>query len=65
MEFRPGRLPMTAAEHRAVDRLIARYGHGTLTRRDPGESGPLLMLIGDGVWQVGRDGRTRKLKAGG
>ncbi len=58
-----GRIPLTAAEHAAIDKLLAKHGDGSLTRRDPGETGPVLVHIGDDTWKVDEDGTTTKQKA--
>ena len=55
-----GRIPLTDAEHGAVDDLIA-MNPGlavSLTRRDPGESGPLLVYVGDSAYSVDAEGRV-------
>lgn len=66
--LREGRLPLLAAEHDAVDTLIAKNPGASvsLTRRDPGETGPLLVHVGDIEYQVDEHGqvsRNRKRKA--
>lgn len=60
--LREGRIPLTAAEHDAVDALIGKNSGETvsLTRRDPGETGPLLVHVGDCIYQVDENGRARK-----
>jgi hypothetical protein len=59
-----GRIPLTEAEDAAIARLLAKHdGTATLTRRDPGESGPVLVHIGDATWQVDTHGKTTKQKA--
>lgn len=64
-----GRLPLNEAEHAAVDKLIAknqdlgadgRFAPVSFTRRDPEESGPLLVHVGDDTHVVTADGKTRK-----
>lgn len=58
-----GRIPHRQAEGEAIDRLLAKHPGepATLTRRDPGDTGPLLVHIGRESWLVGEDGKTRKL----
>lgn len=60
----PGRLPLNEAESAAVDKLFAEQpadqSH-TLTRRDPGETGPLLVHIGDSTWEIDEDGKRKKV----
>lgn len=45
-----GRIPMSDDEHAALKALLAKHGGEgvTLTRRDPGDSGPLLVQWPDG-----------------
>lgn len=57
-----GRIPLSTAEHQAVDRLLARHGAGSFTRELPGETGPLLVHLAAGVWRVQGDGTARKVK---
>lgn len=63
--LREGRLPLSEAEHAAVDKLIAKNPDEplTLTRRDPGETGPLLVHASDTTYLVDETGRTRKQSA--
>lgn len=58
----PGRLPMAAAEERALERLLAKHPTKpiSLTRRDPGENGPLLVHAGDRTYVIDAAGRTRR-----
>ena len=60
-----GRIPLTSAEHDAVDALIAKNPNERvgLTRRDPGETGPLLVHVGDSAYVVDAAGHARKQKA--
>ena len=57
-----GRLPLNEAEHAAVAKLTAKNPDApvSLTRRDPGESGPLLVHVGDSTHIVSEDGKTQK-----
>lgn len=57
-----GRLPVNPAEHDAVETLIAKNPDDSvsLTRRDPGETGPLLAHVGDATYLVDDNGRARK-----
>lgn len=57
-----GRIPLTAEEHAAIERLLAKHGPGSLTREHPGEAGPVLVNIGDQTWRVHESGRTTKVK---
>lgn len=58
-----GRIPMRDAEHAAVDRLIARHNGspGCLTRRDLGNSGPLLFHIDGVTYEIAASGRAKKV----
>ena len=60
--LQPGRLPLNAAEHAAVDSLLEQHPGQpiSLTRRDPGETGPLLVHVGDDTYQLDKRGRRRK-----
>jgi hypothetical protein len=62
--LREGRLPLTAAEHDAVDTIISKNPGEPVstTRRDPGETGPLLVHVGDRTYVVDEHGRARKKK---
>ena len=55
-----GRLPLSEAESQAVDALIAKNASEpvSLTRRDPGETGPLLAHVGDAVYEIDDIGKT-------
>lgn len=58
-----GRLPLSEAEHAAVDKLAAEHPDDvvSLTRRDPGESGPLLVQAGAKTWEIASDGKRKKV----
>ena len=60
--LREGRLPLLAAEHDAVDTLIAKNPDQpvSMTRRDPGETGPLLVHVGDSTYLVDETGKATK-----
>ena len=57
-----GRLPLLAAEHDAVDKLIAKHPDAAVSfsRRDPGETGPLVVSVDEATYTVAADGKTRK-----
>ncbi len=57
-----GRIPLEDAEHAAVDKLIAKNPDTpvSFSRRDPGETGPLVVGVGDDTYIVQADGKTRK-----
>jgi len=58
-----GRIPLNEAEDAAVEKLIAEHEGKpvSLTRRDPGESGPLLVHVDDESWVISEDGHRRKV----
>lgn len=55
------RIPLNADEHAAAEKLIGKHGGGSLTRRDPGDSGPVIFEnpAGD-AWEIAEDGKTKK-----
>jgi hypothetical protein len=54
-----GRIPLTNQEHDTIEKLLAKHaGAATLTRRDPGETGPILAHLGDDTYQI--DGAKAK-----
>lgn len=61
--LREGRIPLEQAEHEAVDKLIAEYPDDSVsvTRRDPGDTGPLLAAVGDKTWEISSDGKRKKV----
>lgn len=61
----PGRIPLNAAEHAAVDKLAAKHPDAPLglTRRDPGNTGPLLVHAVDAAYLVSEQGKATKQKA--
>ncbi len=58
----PGRTNLEQAESEAVDKLMEKHPDATVsfTRRDAGESGPLLVSVDEDVYVVQPDGATRK-----
>lgn len=58
-----GRIPTSEAEHEAVEKLIGEHPDEQLyiSRRDPGETGPLVVQIGDDSWEIGDDGKRKKV----
>lgn len=60
--LRHGRLKANTAEHAAIDDLI-RSSHGlpvSVTRRDPGEKGPLLAHVGDKTYVISKTGKVKE-----
>jgi hypothetical protein len=59
-----GRLPLSPAESEALARLVDTHaGQASITRRDAGNTGPLLVHIGDDSWHVDETGKaTRQRK---
>lgn len=58
------RIPLTTAENAAVNKLIAKNPGEpvSLTRRDPGETGPVLVYVGATTYVVDAAGHVRKQK---
>jgi hypothetical protein len=59
----PGRIFLSPEEHESVEALITAHGEKvvSLTRRDPGESGPVLVqLEDDATYEVDEQGKTTK-----
>jgi hypothetical protein len=59
----PGRIFLSPEEHEAVEQLLAAHGDKvvSLTRRDPGETGPVLVQLEDGTYEVDETGKTAKV----
>lgn len=57
-----GRLPLSPAEHRAVDKLTAENENAAISfaRRDPGEVGPLVVHVDEDTYLVDADGKRSK-----
>lgn len=58
------RIPVSDKEHAAIEKVQKKHKDQnlTLTRRDPGESGPIVVHAGDVSYQIAKDGKTTKLK---
>ncbi len=58
-----GRLPLNDAEHAAVDKLRGENEDAEIsaTRKDPGETGPLLVHVDDDTYEVADDGKRKKV----
>jgi hypothetical protein len=58
----PGRIFLAPEEHEAVEALIAAHGEKvvSLTRRDHGGSGPVLVQLEDATYEVDEQGKTTK-----
>lgn len=53
MQLHTGSIPMTDAEATAVAELLKVCGPAaSLTRRDPGEQGPIVVALADGTTEV-------------
>jgi hypothetical protein len=64
--LREGRIPHSQAEGAAIARLHDRHGReASLTRRDPGETGPLLIHIGEDSWEIDAQGKAKKVSKRG
>lgn len=61
-ELQPGRIPMTDTETKALDALIEEHGAArSLTRRDPEETGPVIVDFDGRRFQIDANGRKRDL----
>ena len=61
--LRQFRIPMNPAEEQAVTELLADLPEGTtLSRNDPGESGPVRVDTGAKVYLVQSDGTTEEVE---
>lgn len=58
-----GRLPLTEAESDAVDVLRAQNPEAAVsfTRRNPDETGPLLVHVGDDTYEIDGNGKAEKV----
>ena len=54
------RIPLSPAEHDAVEALLEQHGEKvlSLTRRDPGETGPVLVQLEDATYEVDENGKV-------
>lgn len=59
----PGRLQLSRKEERAVEQLLADHAGEpvSLTRRDAGERGPVLVHVGDRTFEVAKSGATAEV----
>lgn len=60
------RIPMSAGEEEAVDALIAANASASISfsRRDPGETGPVVVQINNAVYEVGERGEVKVISLG-
>lgn len=64
MEIAQGRIPLNLndKENTAIDKLLENHdGTASLTRRDPGNSGPVVVEIGDESWEISDSGKAKKV----
>ncbi len=61
-QLREGRISASEAEHAAIDKLVADNPDAQVcfSRRDPGETGPLIVSVGEDVYEMADDGTTVK-----
>ncbi len=59
MMLHEGRMPLNDAESEAIDALGDQVR--SFTRTEPGESGPLHVTVGDGVYELAEDGTMVRL----
>ena len=60
----PGRMSTTDVEDGVINALIADADEGaaiSMTRRDPGNTGPVLLHIDDRTYEVSEDGTTKEI----
>ena len=61
----PERIPHNDAEGAAIDKLLAEHEgeQASFTRRDPGETGPLVISFdgGEDTWEIAEDGKRKKV----
>ncbi len=59
-----GRIPLNDAENEAIDKLKEAHPGEmrSFTRTEAGETGPIHVTVGDDVYEVKDDGKTRKLR---
>lgn len=64
--LRTGMIDMSRKERIAVDTLLDKLGEPKvgISRRDPDESGPLVVKMGDRRWEVNADGTTVEVTDG-
>jgi len=56
---------MTERENEVLDMLLSEHGErAAVTRRDPGESGPLLVEINGNVWEIQKGGKVKSIRPG-
>jgi hypothetical protein len=56
-----GRIKMTKRASAAVDELVDEHGRGSLSRRDAGEKGPVVLKVGGKQFEIDDDGTTREV----
>ena len=58
-----GRIRMNEAEHAAIDKLQGEHEEESIgvTRRDPGETGPLIATVAGTEYLIGEDGKRKKV----
>lgn len=57
-----GRIPLNTAEETALDGLVETHGNPVgFTRRDPGETGPVILTFPGRVFEIGENGEVKQL----
>lgn len=61
-----GMIDMSRKERIAVDTLLEKLGEpkAGISRRDPGESGPLVVKVEDKRWEISPEGVTTEVSGG-
>lgn len=64
--LRTGMIDMSRKERIAVDTLLDKLGEPKvgISRRDPGESGPIVIKMDGRQWEVNADGTTVEVANG-
>lgn len=64
MRLTAGKIPLSRREESAVSAVVAKHPGvtATLSRRDPGELGPVLVQIGESAYEIDSRGRSRRVR---
>ena len=64
--LRLGMVDMSRKERIALDTLLEKLGEpkAGISRRDPGEKGPLVLKVEGRVWEINPDGVTTEVSDG-
>lgn len=59
--LREGTIPMNPAEAEALQAIAGPHGIVSVTRRDPGESGPVLAHAEDSTYEISETGKVTRI----